>query len=94
MTKLEAHSGTEVHLTSMARWIGHKSGKLHNNVHTQLMSNHKLLVESNRKYVKTLIDIVVHLASQGLAYRGHDECKTSLNQGKNPNLYNLKEFLI
>lgn len=46
-----------------------------------MISSHKILVESNRKYVKTIIDIVIHLASQGLAYRDHDESKTSLNQG-------------
>jgi len=81
LTKLEAHNGTEAHLTSMARWIAYRSGKSHSSVHTQLTSNHKLVVESNRKYVKMLIDIVIHIASQGLAYRGHDESKTSLNRG-------------
>jgi len=65
----------------MARWIAYRSGKLHSSVHTRLMSNHKLVVESNRKYVKMLIDIVIHIVSQGLAYRGHDESKTSLNRG-------------
>lgn len=60
-----------------------KSGKLHSNFHTQLLSNHEQLVEFNRKYVKTRINIVIHLAFQGLAYRGHDESKTSLNQGNN-----------
>lgn len=79
--KLEAHSGTEGHLTSMVRWAGHKSKNTHGSVHSQLISNHKLVVESNRKYVKMLIDIVIYIASQGLAYRGHDESKTSLNQG-------------
>jgi hypothetical protein len=83
LSKLEAHSGTEVHLTSKARWNGYKSEKLHGNVHTQLLSNHEKLVESNRKYIKIIIDIVIHLAFQGLAYRGHDESKTFLYKGNN-----------
>lgn len=76
----------------MARWNGYRSGKLHSNVHTQLLSNHEQLVESNRKYIKTIIDIVIHLAFQGLAYRGHDESKTSLNQGTNLGFQNLKQI--
>lgn len=57
----------------LTQWIAYRSEKSHSSVHTQLMSNYKLVVESNRKYVKMLIDIVIHIASQGLAYRGHDE---------------------
>lgn len=65
----------------MAKWKAHKSTNEIGSVHTQLSSQHKLLVESNRHYISTLIDITLLLANQGLAFRGHDESKNSLNQG-------------
>lgn len=65
----------------MSKWSAYDATKTSHNVHTQLLSNHELLVESNKKYIKTLIDITIFLASQGLAYRGHNESQTSLNQG-------------
>ena len=67
----------------MAKWKAHKSSNVIGSVHTQLSSQHQLLVEGNRKYMSTLIDIVLLLANQGLAFRGHDESKDSLNQGIN-----------
>jgi len=49
---------------------------------TQLLRQHQLLVESNKKYMSTLIDIALLLARQSLALRVHDESSNSLNQGK------------
>lgn len=65
----------------MAKWKAHKSSNEIGSVHTQLSSQHKLLVERNRKYMSTLIDIILLTANQGLAFRGHDESTSSLNQG-------------
>jgi len=56
-----------------------------------LLSNHELLVEPNREYVET-IDMVIHLAFQELAYRGHNESKTTLSQGINLDFQNLKQI--
>jgi len=39
------------------------------------------MVESNRKYMKILVDIVLFISCQGIGFRGHDETKDSLNQG-------------
>lgn len=66
----------------MAKWKAHQNTQITGSVHAQLSTQHKLLVESNRKYMSTLIDIALLLASQGLALRGHDESSNSLNQGK------------
>jgi len=51
------------------------------NVHTQLTTQYQLEIATNRKYMNYIIDITLYLAAQGLAFRGHNENKTSLNQG-------------
>lgn len=71
----------------MAKWNAHIQTKSTGNIHTQLSSSHKILVEKNRKYVKTLVDITLFLSCQGLAFRGHDESKLSINQGNNSLLF-------
>ncbi|KAF0691533.1 Uncharacterized protein FWK35_00035159, partial [Aphis craccivora] len=88
-SKLDAHASTKTHLTCMAKWSGHnitvqKTGT----VHTQLTTQHQLEIAANREYMNSLIDITLYLATQGLAFRGHDENKTSLNQG------NFKEACV
>jgi len=39
-----------------------------------------LIVEKNRKYIKSPIEITLFLGDQGLAFRGHDESKLSSNK--------------
>ena len=39
------------------------------------------MFESNKKYMKMLVDIVLFVSCQGIGLRGHDETKDSLNQG-------------
>lgn len=57
----------------MTKWKAHQNTQITGNVHAQLSTQHQLIVESNRKYMSTLIDIALLLACQGLASRGHDE---------------------
>lgn len=46
------------------------------------MSNdHKIFVETNKNYIIGLIDVILVLARQGIAFRGHREDDNSLNQG-------------
>ncbi|KAF0710791.1 zinc finger MYM-type protein 1-like, partial [Aphis craccivora] len=69
------------HLTCVAKWLGHKNTETIGSVHTQLSTQHKLEVEANKSYIKTLIDITLYLSCQGLPFRGHDESTDSLNEG-------------
>jgi hypothetical protein len=39
------------------------------------------MVESNKKYMKMLVDIVLFVSCQGIGLRGYDETKDSLNKG-------------
>lgn len=57
------------------------STKTTGNVIEQLSSANKEKILSNRLYLKKLIDIVLLLARQGIAFRGHIENTTSLNKG-------------
>ncbi|XP_022177954.1 zinc finger MYM-type protein 1-like [Myzus persicae] len=50
-------------------------------IHTQLSNAHKQQIADNRHYIKTITDIILYLARQGLAFRGHDERLCSNNQG-------------
>lgn len=43
--------------------------------------NHNLLVDKNRKHMRTLIDVVCFLGTHGLSFRGHDEREGSINRG-------------
>ncbi|KAL4108079.1 hypothetical protein QTP88_018334 [Uroleucon formosanum] len=80
-TKLKAHASTKSHLACVAKWLGHKNTETIGSVHTQLSTQHKLQVEANKSYIKTLIDITLYLSCQGLPFRGHDESTDSLNIG-------------
>lgn len=46
-----------------------------------MASANRQQIMKNRAYIKHLIDIVLYLGRQGLEFRGHDEEKTSVNQG-------------
>jgi len=60
----------------------YKSSLKTGSVVTQLSSVHKKQIEINRKYMSSLIDVVLYLAKQGIAFKGHNENLDSLNQGK------------
>lgn len=46
-----------------------------------MASAHQQQIMKNKNYIKHLIDIVLYLGRQGLAFRAHNEEKTSMNQG-------------
>lgn len=83
LSKLDVHTNSNVHLTCMVKWMEYINTKKTGSICAQLSTQHKLEIEGNRKYIKTLVDISLFLSQQGLAFRGHDESSDSLNQGKN-----------
>ncbi|XP_060878254.1 uncharacterized protein LOC132950725 [Metopolophium dirhodum] len=84
-SKLELYSSCQYHLTCMTKWHAHIQSKTTGSVHTLVTNAHRDKILENRDYMLTLIDIILFLAHQGVAFRGHIENETSLNQG------NLKE---
>lgn len=51
-------------------------------VFTQLSSFHKEKVAKYCMYMSSLIEIILYIAKQGIALRGHNEGTDSINQGK------------
>ncbi|KAL4126501.1 hypothetical protein QTP88_010723 [Uroleucon formosanum] len=80
-SKLELHSSCQYHLTYMTKWHAHIQSKTTGSVHTLVTNAHCDKILENRDYILTLIDIILFLANQGVAFRGHIENETSLNQG-------------
>jgi len=46
-------------------------------------------VRLNRLFMKNLIDLVLYLAKQELAFHGHDESSSSLNKGNFKDLFDM-----
>ncbi|KAL4131560.1 hypothetical protein QTP88_008853 [Uroleucon formosanum] len=84
LVKSKKHISTSTHLTNLSKMCAYKSSLKTGTVVTQLSSFHKKQVEINRKYMSSLIDVVLYLAKQGIAFRGHNENLDSLNQGNVP----------
>lgn len=72
--KLQKHTNSEKHITSMTKWALFKASQLRNtSVLHQLSNAHKEHVESNRKYLKIIIECLVHNLQQNIPLRGHEE---------------------
>ena len=57
---------------------------------SQLNSQHKKKVQFNRKYIEAIIETIIWLSKQGLAFRGHDESENSKNRGNFLELINFQ----
>lgn len=80
-SKLNAHAATQTHLINLTKMDGYNSSKITGNILCQVSNAHKDFVLKNRSYLKTLIDILLYLARQGIAFRGNIENEDSLNRG-------------
>lgn len=88
----QKHEGSADHIKNS---IGFKELKKNQNrISDALQENARLnlikfneTVRLNRLVMKSVVDAVLFLSKQGLAFRGHDESNTSLNRG------NFKELL-
>lgn len=78
---MELHAKTVQHLTNTTKWVSYTESTKSGSVHTMMNSANRQQIINNRVYLKHLIDIVLYLGHQGLAFRGHDEEKGSLNKG-------------
>lgn len=60
---------------------GYLACKKSGSVMVKQCSGYKEQVAKNRAYIGMLIDIILFLGKQGIAYRSHREDANSLNQG-------------
>jgi len=65
----------------MKKWQSHKNIEKTGSVMAQVSSQHKLLIESNRRYIRALCEVTLFLCRQGLVFRGHNEAPSSMNHG-------------
>ncbi|XP_060867951.1 zinc finger MYM-type protein 1-like [Metopolophium dirhodum] len=79
--KLKKHTKTKRHLVCLSKMNGYLACKKSGSVMVKQCSGYKEQVAKNRAYIGTLIDIILFLGKQGIAYRGHREDADSLNQG-------------
>lgn len=56
---------------------------------SKISTEQKKQVYENRVYIEKLLKILLYLAKQGIAFRGHDESNVSNNQGNFLELCNL-----
>ncbi|XP_060855121.1 zinc finger MYM-type protein 1-like [Metopolophium dirhodum] len=80
-SKLASHAGTKIHVQSTVRLSEYVFSKKSGSVLSKMCTANKVLIEKNRKYVSQLIDIVLYLSKQGIAFRGHEESFKSTNKG-------------
>ncbi|KAL4126637.1 hypothetical protein QTP88_010849 [Uroleucon formosanum] len=79
--KLKLHSTRKYHITSKSKFEGYKNSKLQGSVVSQLSDGYKKQIQENRYYFSQLIEILLYLSGQGMAFRGHSKEENSLNQG-------------
>lgn len=91
--KLQKHANSEKHITSMIKWALFKASQLRNtSVLHQLSNAHKEHVESNRKYLKIIIECLVHNLQQNIPLRGHEECRNNIWEVSDINRGNFLEL--
>jgi hypothetical protein len=77
--KLKSNLATINHKTNELKMMAYKSSEKAGSVITQLSSFHKEEVSRNCKYMSSLIEIILYIAKQGIAVRGHNEGTDSIN---------------
>ncbi|XP_030047161.1 uncharacterized protein LOC115461455 [Microcaecilia unicolor] len=86
--KLQKHVDSGVHKQSSERWHSLKKSTEVDSLATEL-SSHQKTVEENRDYALKITNLLLYLAKQGIALRGHDEREESANRGNFLELCNL-----
>lgn len=77
--KFTKHQKSMAHKDSTCILSSYKSSKEHGTVISELNLGHSITVAENREYIKCLLKTLLFCAKQGIAFRGHDESKTSTN---------------
>ena len=72
-TTSKSHIASDIQLQSARKVVV--------NVANQQVSSHSAEVKSNREHLAVIIDVIMFLSKQGLAFRGHREEFTDKNQG-------------
>ncbi|XP_060879641.1 zinc finger MYM-type protein 1-like [Metopolophium dirhodum] len=76
------HDNSDEHKNCTISWVEFKKNKLNKtSVLSKLNNHHASIVIENKKYMEAIIISLRMLAIQGIAFRGHLENESSINQG-------------
>lgn len=79
---LKIHNESDRHKSSIEKWTLYLSTKQNDNCIANLLIHSRLQdIKDNRNHVFFLLKVTLYLAKQGLAFRGHNEERESLNRG-------------
>ncbi|KAL2102554.1 hypothetical protein ACEWY4_001722 [Coilia grayii] len=73
------HEKTALHRASMMAWMRYKATKVHGDVTEQIVAASAAEITGRREYLRRIV--MLFLAKQGIAFRGHSEGEDSTNQG-------------
>ena len=81
----QKHEGSKSHMETYKQWKVFDSREgvdvLFSRARREEVERYNEEVKQNREMLKNIGEAVLYLAKQELAFRGHDESRTSLNQG-------------
>jgi hypothetical protein len=86
------HQKSQAHKDAMFDYDDFKTSNVYHDLNEQARNanrQHNAKVDKNRSILKTLINAVMYLSSQELAFRGHNEKNDSNNQGNYLELLNF-----
>ena len=75
------HESSQSHLSSMTAWACFQSTQKTGTVEHSIKKGEEKCIADRRRYLTRLIEVTRFLARQGLAFRAHDESKSSRNKG-------------
>ena len=88
VAKFKEHQDTKTHKTAHLMYRNRKDCV--DSCASLINSQHKKTFLENRSYLTSIIETIIWLAKQGLAFRGHNESESSNNKG---NFLELTEYL-
>jgi hypothetical protein len=89
--KLLKHKTSEAHVNNACKYKAYLESKLSGQtIADHISEGHRLIVEKNRQYIKTIADTLRLTAVQNIAQRGHREGDTTGNKG---NFLEILNFL-
>lgn len=81
-TDLRKHEESKVHRMAATQYVEAKRmQETGDSISQQLSRAYNSEVQLNRRNVKYIFELILLFGRQGIVYRGHDECSSSLNCG-------------
>ncbi|KAL4101261.1 hypothetical protein QTP88_021281 [Uroleucon formosanum] len=73
IVKIGKHQNADFHKTNLTKMVAYKTNKQSGSIMAKLSDAHRNQIAGNRAYMAQLIEIVVYLGKQDVAFRGHSE---------------------